>query len=127
MTWQIQRTESFNKWWEKEDVHDGNYKYHEAALQDFRNIPLPHNIQISHFRNVSFECWASRLPDKMRKQGKSGGFRVIFILDLEEKVLILQGIFRRRHLSFKNETGKHQNAYEELVRELERRFIEVKI
>ena len=126
MTWQIQRTENFEKWCKKEDVHKGNNKYHDKALQDFKNIPLPHNVQTSHFKNDHYECWASRLPDKMRSQGKSGGFRVVFILDLEERILMLQGIFRRPHLDFQGQSGKYQNAYEELVKDLAQRFIEVK-
>ena len=126
MIWQIQKTESFDKWWKKERVNDNNYKYYETALQDFRNIPLPHNRQVCHFKNGSFECWVSRLPDKSRRQGKSGGFRVLFILDLEEKVLILQGIFRRNHLDFRGQSGKYHSSYEGLVQELAKRFIEIK-
>lgn len=125
MGWKVERTENFDKWWKKESVDDGNYKYYEKALEDFKNIPLPHNIQVCHFRNSSFECWVTRLPDKIRKQGKSGGFRTVFILDLEEKVLLLQGIFRRTNLSYKGQDGKHDTAYNELIKNLAAEFVEV--
>ncbi len=126
MSWQIQKTESFDKWWKKEDVHDGNYIYHKKALEEFRNVPLPHNVQSCLFKNSSFECWITRLPDKMRQQGKSGGFRVVFILDLEDSVLLLQGIFRRNNLGFQGQSGKHDNKYEELVKDLAQEFIAIK-
>lgn len=123
MAWKVQRTESFDKWWGKERVHDSNYKGHERSLQDFRNINMPHNVQTSIFKNTSYECWVSRLPDKARNKGKQGGFRVVFILDLEEETLLLQGIFRREHLGFKNQSGKFDDAYEELIKELAQKFI----
>ena len=125
MTWKIQRTESFDKWWKKEKVNDSNYRYYEKALQDFRNIPLPHNVQVSIFKNSSFECWVARLPDKARKQGKSGGLRVIFVLDLEDNVLLLQGIFRRETLGFQGQGGKHDGAYEQLLKDLAVQFVHV--
>jgi len=124
MTWRVQRTEGFDKWWKRESVEDGNYRYHEAALEEFENVPLPHNRQSCIFRNASFECWVTRLPDKMRRQGKSHGFRVLLILDLEEKILLLQGIFRRSNLDFQGQSGKHQGAYDELVKVLAREFVE---
>ncbi|MEI8327618.1 MAG: hypothetical protein WCG02_00585 [Candidatus Taylorbacteria bacterium] len=125
MTWKIQRTESFDKWWKKEKVSDSNFNYYEKALQDFRNIALPHNVQVSIFRNSSFECWVSRLPDKARKQGKSGGLRVVFVLDLEENLLLLQGIFRRENLGFQGQGGKYDEAYKELLNDLARQFAQV--
>ena len=126
MAWIIRRTESFDKWWKKESIDNGNYKYHEKALEEFRSIPLPHNVQSCIFKNSSFECWVTRLPDKIRKQGKRGGFRVIFIIDLEESTLLLQGIFRRNNLSYEGSSGKHDNSYTELMKDLAGRFIEIK-
>jgi len=124
MTWQVERTDSFDKWWKKEGVDEGNYRYHKSALQDFQNIPLPHEVQSCLFRNTSFECWATRLPDKIRRQGKSHAFRVVFILDLEEKRLLLQGIFRRAHLRFQGSGGKYDDAYDLLVKALAQEFVE---
>lgn len=124
MTWKVQKTESFDKWWKKEKVDNGNYKYHEKALQDFRNISLPHNVQTKIFENSSFECWATRLPDKARKQGKSNGFRVVFILDIEDGILLLQGIFRRGNLKWHGQSGKHDYAYEQLLKDLAQKFVQ---
>ena len=122
MSWQIQRTESFDKWWIKEKIENSNYKYHEQALKDFRNVNLPHNVQSRIFGNSNFECWITRLPDKVRKQGKSSGFRVVFIIDLEEENILLQGIFRRNNLSFKGQGGKHDDMYEQLIKDLAQQF-----
>lgn len=126
MAWVIQRTDSFDKWWKKENVDNGNYKYHEKALEEFRNIPLPHDVQSCIFKNSSFECWITRLPDKIRKQGKRGGFRLVFVIDLEESTVLLQGIFRRSNLGFKGSSGKYDGVYDELLRDLAAQFIEIK-
>ena len=125
MAWQIQKTESFDKWWKKENVENSNYKYHEQALRDFKNVPLHHNRQACLFKNSSFECWVTRLPDKARKQGKSSGFRTVFIVDIEEEVILLQGIFRRNSLNFKGEGGKHDEPYKQLIKDLAQQFVEV--
>jgi mRNA-degrading endonuclease RelE of RelBE toxin-antitoxin system len=126
MAWRVQRTESFDKWCKKEGIHDGNYAYHQKALEEFRNIPLPHNVQSRIFQNSSFECWIARLPDKIRKQGKKGGFRVVFIIDLEESIILLQGIFRRNNLSYEGSSGKYDAACDELIKSLASRFIEIR-
>lgn len=126
MAWRVERTESFDQWWRREKVEEANYKYHKQALEDFQPIPLPHNVQSCIFKNTSFECWVTRLPDKMRQQGKSRGFRVVLVLDLEEKVLWLQGIFRRSHLSWQGRSGKHDDAYDSLVKDLAQQFVEAK-
>ena len=126
MMWRVERTESFDTWWKKEKVEESNFKYHKQALEEFQNIPLPHNRQSCVFKNSSFECWVTRLPDKARQQGKSGGFRVILVLDLEEKVLLLQGIFRRASLGYKGNSGKHDAAYVTLVADLASKFVEAK-
>ncbi len=123
MTWQIEKSDTFNKWWKKESVDENNYAGHERSLQEFQNIPLPHNVQSCIFKNKSFQCWVTRLPDRARKQGKSGGFRVVVVLDLEDKVLHLQGIFRRDHLKFEGCGGKYQSQYDELLGELAKAFV----
>ena len=125
MSWTVTRTASFDKWWKKEKVSEENFEYFQPALADFRNITLPHNVQTRIFENARYECWVTRLPDKIRRQGKSGGFRVVFILDKEEGTLLLQGIFRRDHLSWHAAAGKHNDAYEELLRSLAQDFIEI--
>ena|SRR3989344_8392676 len=125
MAWKVKRTESFDKWWKKENVDDGNYKFHEKALEEFKNVPLPHNRQTRIFKNTSYECWITRLPDKVRKQGKSGGFRVAFILDLEDNELLLQGVFRRDHLKYQGTNGKHDEAFENLIKDLAREFVQI--
>lgn len=124
MSWQVQRTDSFDKWWKKEKVEDSNYKYHLQSLEVFQNISLPHNLQSCIFKNTSFECWVTRLPDKARQRGKSGGFRVVLILDLEEKCMFLQGIFRRDHLGYKGSGGKRDDAYDDLIKTLAQEFVE---
>ena len=49
---------------------------------------------------------------------------MIFILDLEENVLLLQGIFRRDNLGFQGQSGKYDQAYEQLLEDLARQFVQ---
>ncbi|KKS37391.1 MAG: hypothetical protein UU98_C0014G0013 [Parcubacteria group bacterium GW2011_GWD2_42_14] len=125
ITWYVHRTEVFNKWWEKEGVNNENYVYHERALTQFQNIYLPHNLQVCIFKNSSYECWVTRLPDKAGGKGKSGGFRVVLVLDLEEELLLLQGIFRRTHLQFNGNSGKYDKQYKALLKALASEFCSI--
>lgn len=126
MAWKVERTESFDRWWEKEKVDDQNFKFHEKALKEFETVNVPHNVSAMIFQNSSYECWTTRLPDKVRKQGKRSAFRVILILDIEEQTLFLQGIFRRDNLNYKGSAGKYQSQYDALLRELAANFVKVK-
>jgi hypothetical protein len=123
MVWEVERTKSFDKWWKKEKVDDQNFNFHKSALQDFETVNVPHNVSTMIFRNSTYECWITRLPDKVKKQGKRSAFRVVLVLDIEEQKLLLQGIFRRDNLNFKRSSGKFQKQYNELVSELAVSFI----
>ncbi len=123
MQWEVVVTEGYEKWRKKENVTDVVFGYHKQALHDFCNVNLHHNVQSCHFKTDRYQCWESRLPDKERNKGKSGGFRVVFILDLEDKVLLLQGIFRREHLDWKGSSGKYTNQHLSLLDDLKREFI----
>jgi hypothetical protein len=122
--WLVKRSASFDHWSRREHVHHANAEYQAEVLARFRNVSLPHNLQSPVFKNLRFECWVTRLPDKQRNEGKSGGFRVVLVLDLEKRILWLKGIFRRSHLGFRRSPGKYDRAYEELIKTLAREFAE---
>lgn len=123
MEWEVVETEVFEKWRKKETISDKDSGFHKRALQNFANLSLPHNVQTCHFKTTRYQCWESRLPDKARNKGKSGGFRVVFILDLEDKRLLLQGIFRREHLDYKGSSGKYTGHHTDLLNDLKKEFI----
>jgi|AntRauTorcE11897_2_1112592.scaffolds.fasta_scaffold33169_2 hypothetical protein len=125
MAWKVKKTESFDKWWKKEKVDDQNFKFHEKALKDFETVNVPHNVSAMIFQNSNYECWTTRLPDKVRKRGKRSAFRVVLILDIEEQTLFLQGIFRRDNLNYKGSAGKYQSQHDALLRDLAASFVKV--
>lgn len=122
MIWKVRKTPAFDNWWKKEKVDDGNFKHHAQALAVFENVPVPNDKRSLIFQTPRFQCWVTRLPDKVRRQGSSEGFRVVLILDIEDKTLLLMGIFRRKNLDFRQSTGKYQNQYDDLIADLKNQF-----
>jgi hypothetical protein len=116
--WDVVETETFQKWRKKAGIEDEQFEFLLEAFKEFRNVDLGHEVQSCLFRTERYQCWRQRLPDIVRKTGKSGGFRAIFVLDLEDKKLLLQGIFRRNHLDFKGSSGKYQHQHDSLLEEL---------
>ncbi|MCX6702663.1 MAG: hypothetical protein NTW60_02250 [Candidatus Wolfebacteria bacterium] len=65
-----------------------------------------------------YEAWAAGIPNPDSNKGKSGGYRVIYFLDIKECTINLDFIEDRKELGFKGEgqrkKGKYQNYVDEL-------------
>ena len=65
-----------------------------------------------------YEAWSAGIPNPESNKCKSGGYRVIYFLDLTECTINLDFIEERKELGFKNEGGKKKDRYNDYVREL---------
>ncbi len=59
----------------------------------------PHNI---------FEIWDGRIPDPDSNRGSSGGFRLVYFFNLQDKAVYVDKIERRGDLGGKHERPKDQ-------------------
>lgn len=65
-----------------------------------------------------FEAWAAGIPDPASNRGKSGGYRVVYFLDIREGTINLDFIEERKNLGFKDEGRHRKDRYQEYIAEL---------
>lgn len=65
-----------------------------------------------------YEVWAVGVPNPESKRGKSGGYRVVYFLNLIESTINLDFIEERKNLGFKDEGHLKKNRYNDYIRSL---------
>lgn len=64
------------------------------------------------------EAWAAGIPDPQSNRGKSGGYRVVYFLDVKEGTINLDFIEERKNLGFKDEGHHRKDRYQAYITEL---------
>jgi len=65
-----------------------------------------------------YEAWAAGIPNPESNRGKSGGYRVIYFLDIIGRTISLDFIEERKELGFRDEGRRKKDRYNSYVREL---------
>ena len=65
-----------------------------------------------------YEAWIAGIPNPDSNKGKSGGYRVVYFLDLIENTINLDFIEERKELGFRNEGHRKKDRYNDYIREL---------
>ncbi|MBI2640185.1 MAG: hypothetical protein HYW90_04860 [Candidatus Sungbacteria bacterium] len=65
-----------------------------------------------------YEAWAAGVPNPDSNKGKSGGYRIVYFLDITECTINLDFIEERKELGFREEGHRRKDRYNEYVREL---------
>lgn len=79
---------------------------------------LPRQRLVYRSPKNRYEAWAAGIPNPDSKKGKSGGYRVVYFLDLIEKTINLDFIEERKNLGFKDEGHIKKNRYNDYIRSL---------
>lgn len=65
-----------------------------------------------------YEAWAAGIPNPDSNKGKSGGYRIVYFLDLIEGTINLDFIAERKELGFRDEGHRKKDLYNDYIREL---------
>ncbi len=65
-----------------------------------------------------YEAWAAGIPNPDSNKGKSGGYRVVYFLDLTECTINLDFIEERKELGFRDEGNRKKERYNGYIRDL---------
>ena len=65
-----------------------------------------------------YEAWAAGIPNPESNKGKSGGYRIVYFLDLIEKTINPDFIEERKELGFHDEGPRKKGRYNDYIREL---------
>ena len=65
-----------------------------------------------------YEAWAAGIPNPDSKKGKSGGYRIVYFLDITECTINLDFIEDRKELGFRHEGHRKKDKYNVYIKEL---------
>ncbi len=65
-----------------------------------------------------YEAWAAGIPNPESNKGKSGGYRVVYFLDLIGCTINLDFIEERKELGFRSEGVLRKSKYNRYIQEL---------
>ena len=65
-----------------------------------------------------YEAWAAGIPNPDSNKGKSGGYRIVYFLDLTESTVNLDFIAERKELGFRDEGHRKKERYNDYINEL---------
>ncbi|OGM92691.1 hypothetical protein A2333_00870 [Candidatus Wolfebacteria bacterium RIFOXYB2_FULL_49_7] len=68
--------------------------------------------------NNRYEAWAAGIPNPDSNKGKSGGYRIVYFIDLVEGAINLDFIAERNELGFRDEGHRKKDRYNEYIRGL---------
>ena len=78
------------------------------------------NRQKHYFRspNNIFEIWVARIPNFDTNIGNSGGFRLVYFLNLKESSIYIDKIEKRANIGTKKERPKDQKRFANYLKDL---------
>lgn len=62
-----------------------------------------------------YEAWTAGIPNPDSNKGKSGGYRVVYFLDITEGTVNLDFIAERKGLGFRDEGHRKKDRYNEYI------------
>ena len=62
-----------------------------------------------------YEAWAAGIPNPNSNKGKSGGYRVVYFLDITEGTINLDFIAERKELGFHDEGHRKKDHYNDYI------------
>ena len=65
-----------------------------------------------------YEIWAAGIPNPYSNKGKSGGYRVVYFLDIIENTINLDFIEERKEIGFRDEGHRKKERYNGYINEL---------
>ena len=75
----------------------------------------PHNI---------FEIWIARIPDPDSNKGSSGGFRLVYFLNIPDNSVFVDKLESRSAIGFKDERPRDKQKFQSYLADLKQYLLE---
>src|SRR3989344_2575451 len=125
MAWALVEREQFVRMCEKVGVSQIVRDFIRAWAPSVSRYEIPSQKLIYRSPNNRYEAWSARIPNPESNKGKSGGYRLVFFLDMQTTTINLDFIEKRNNLGYKNEGHHRKDEYNKYVsgvkKELEKR------
>jgi mRNA-degrading endonuclease RelE of RelBE toxin-antitoxin system len=120
MAWAYVERERFVRSCDKNAVSERTREAIRSWAPSVGRSPTPRLKIIYRSPKNRFELWAVGIPNPESNKGKSGGYRVVYFLDLTQKTINLDYIAERSDLGFKDEGPRRKDAYNDYIEEMKK-------
>ncbi len=118
MSWVYIEREQFVRMCDKLDISATVRESIKSWAPTVSRYEIPRQKLVYRSPKNKYEAWAAGLPNPDSNKGKSGGYRVVYYLDLIEKTINLDFIEDRKNLGFKDEGHRKKDGYNDYIRGL---------
>jgi len=118
MSWIYVEREQFVRMCEKVDVSVTVRDAIKLWAPTVSRCELPRQKLVYRSPKNRYEAWAAGIPNPDSNRGKSGGYRIVYFLDIVERAINLDFIEERKELGFKDEGRRKKDKYNDYVRNL---------
>ena len=118
MSWVYVEREQFVRMCDKVDVSTTVREAIRSWAPTVSRFELSRQKLVFRSPKNRYEAWAAGIPNPDSNKGKSGGYRIIYFLDLTECTINLDFIEERRELGFHGEGNRKKERYNDYIRGL---------
>ncbi len=120
MLWIYIEREQFVRMREKVGVSQKVYDAIKLWAPTVNRFELSRQKLVYRSPKNRYEAWAAGIPNPNSNKGKSGGYRIVYFLDIIGQTINLDFIEERKELGFRNEGNRKKNRYNEYINELKK-------
>jgi hypothetical protein len=118
MAWTYVEREQFVRMCDKNNVSTEVREAIKSWAPTVSRCEAPRLKLVYRSPNNRYEAWSAGIPNPNSNKGKSGGYRIVYFLDLTGCTINLDFIEERKNLGFKNEGQNKKSKYEAYIRDL---------
>jgi mRNA-degrading endonuclease RelE of RelBE toxin-antitoxin system len=118
MSWVYVEREKFIRMCEKKRISVAVREAIESWAPTVSRFELSRQKLIYRSPQNRYEAWAAGIPNPESNKGKSGGYRVVYFLDIQNRTTNLDFIEERSELGFCDEGTRKKDKYNDYIREL---------
>ncbi|MDP2704438.1 MAG: hypothetical protein Q8P01_04450 [bacterium] len=118
MSWVYVEREQFVRMCEKVDVSARVREAIKSWAPTVSRFELSRQKLVLRSPKNRYEAWAAGIPNPDSNRGKSGGYRIVYFLDLTEGTINLDFIEERKELGFRDEGSRKKERYNSYIRDL---------
>ncbi len=122
MPWVYIEREQFVRMCEKINISTKVQEAIKLWAPTVSRCELPRQKLVYRSPKNHYEVWAAGIPNPDSNKGKSGGYRIIYFLNLAENTINLDFIEERKELGFKDEGRRKKEKYNNYIQELKKYF-----
>jgi len=122
--WNYIETESFIRSCEKNNISQKVKDSIREWAKSIRRQITPRNKRPFISPHNIFEIWIAGIGNPDANKGKSGGYRLMYYLHINEWKLFVDIIEERKNLDYKGSRGKNQKKWDKHFAELKKELLE---